>query len=33
MKVIKIINMNKSYQDNIIFDKFNFEVEENTLML
>ncbi|GFI41647.1 ABC transporter ATP-binding protein YxdL [Thomasclavelia cocleata] len=30
MKVIKIINMNKSYQDNIIFDKFNFEVEENT---
>ncbi len=22
--------MNKSYQDNIIFDKFNFEVEENT---
>lgn len=30
MKVIEIINMNKSYQDNIIFDKFNFEVEENT---
>ena len=30
MKAIKIINMNKSYQDNIIFDKFNFEVEENT---
>lgn len=30
MKVIEIINMNKSYQDNIIFDKFSFEVEANT---
>ena len=30
MKVIEIIDMSKSYQDNIIFDKFNFEVEENT---
>lgn len=30
MKVIEIINMNKSYQDNIIFDKFNLKVEENT---
>jgi len=30
VKVIEIINMNKSYQDNIIFDKFSFEVEANT---
>lgn len=30
MKVVEIINMNKSYQDNIIFDKFNLRIEENT---